>query len=120
MVGGASPLAAVVLGDVALLQLCAFVALLAHGGLWLVAGTTEVLPGNVVGVVATTGVGLSFPIGTRSTHPDVEDLREPPVDDGVVARERFARGWNRGIGWAFPAVATSTVAVTRTYGSVVW
>lgn len=47
-------------------------------------------------------------------------MRESPVEESTAARERFARDWIRGIGWTFLGVATATVAVTRTYGPVVW
>lgn len=155
MVALASPLAVVVLADLALLQLWtvglfwkhgggvdwtflrapfdsrygavtvvfglyALVALLAHGGLWLVAGTTEMPPGNLIGAVSTVAVGLYLLIGTSNMYPDVEELREPPVEDAVAARERFGQNWIRGIGWTFLTVATTTVAVTRTFGPIVW
>jgi len=115
-----APLASRYGAVVAVFGVYVLTAVAAHGALWLVAGTTEVLPGNAVGVVATAAVGLYFLIGTRSMYPDVAELREPPVDDAIAARERFAQDWIRGIGWTFLAVATTTVAVTLTYGSVVW
>lgn len=100
--------------------LYALVALLSHGAMWLIAETSEFAFGDVIGAVATVAVGLYMLIGTSDLYPDVEELRKPPVDDATATRERFAQDWIRGIGWTFLTVATTTFAVTRRYGPVVW
>lgn len=155
MVALASPLAVVVLGDVALVQLYtvallwkhggdvdwtflrapfddrygavavviglyAFAAVAAHGTLWLAHGTSEYAFGDVIGAVALVAVGLFLLIGTTNTYPDVEALREPPVDEAIAARERFAQDWVGGMGWTFLTVATTSTVVPRTVGPVIW